>query len=231
MDDAGMTYEQAINALFETGAKAVLRDYFNENSCINSTRVVLEVFRTLRLEASPFAVRTRIYSKGFMEKAEREGGFPRTEEQVHEWTSQPGVWSVGIGYFHLGLPPDAWLGHLVLRAGPHLLDATISQASRPEKGLVLPEMLVVENVPADFWRGLVNITTVNANGSTVQYEPQPRNQGYMATPGWSFRGGIEAAAHQEIMGLFARANGRLGTLVNAGWLTGAFDPVRETRRP
>ena len=195
-----MTYQQAFDALMRVGAKAALLDFFREDSCINSTRVLLEVFRTLGLEAAPFAVRTRIFSKAFVDRAAREGRFPSTQEETHEWTSQPGVWSVGIGYFHAGMPPDAWLGHLVLRAGPHLLDATISQASRPEKGIELPQMLVVENVPEDFWRGLLNITTVGADGCVVQYEPQPRYNGYMTTPGWSFRGGIEAAAHRQIMG-------------------------------
>jgi hypothetical protein len=76
------SYGELFEALATVGIRTVLREYFNDNSCINSTRVLLEVFRAFGLAARPFAVRAMIFSRTFMERAEREGRFPQTDEEV-----------------------------------------------------------------------------------------------------------------------------------------------------
>src|SRR5438309_1312644 len=109
-----------------SGVKAILRSYFRPSCCINATAVLRHVCREHELQASPFAVRARIYA-------------PR--------------WSVGIGYYRGDAGKSAWPGHLVLRVHDYLVDATIDQANRPEHGIVLPPVVIVPNVAASFWAG------------------------------------------------------------------------------
>jgi hypothetical protein len=82
---------------------------------------------------------------------------------------------VGIGFGTIDMPQGRCPGHLVLRAGQHyLLDAPINQASRP----------AISNSP---------------DGSIIRYEPDPADNGYLASPAWSLRPGIEEAACREIL--------------------------------
>jgi hypothetical protein len=201
-----MTRSVAYDEVFETlaagGAKTVLRRYFREDSCINSTRVLVEVFRALGLTASPFSVRAMVFSRGFVKRAGREKRMPESDAELHAWTTDPKVYSVGIGFGTIGMPKESWPGHLVLRVGhDHFLDATISQASRPARGIRMPDMLVVSDVPVEFWRGKEAVVRQTPDGSVVRYEPDPSNNGYIGSPAWSLRPGVEEAAYRDIMAL------------------------------
>ena len=203
-------YDEVFDALTASGAKTVLRRYFREDSCINSTRVLLEVFRALRLDASPFSVRAMVFSKAFVQRVGAEKHMPGSEAELRAWTSDPDIYSVGVGFGSIHMPKDGWPGHLVLRAGhDRLLDATISQASRPARGIHMPDMLVVEDVPARFWRGRGVVVREIPDGSIVRYEPNAKNNGYIASPGWSLRPHAEGAAYQEIMALLQAGGGPL----------------------
>ena len=207
----GISCDRLIEALAAGGAKAILRRYFREDSCINSTRVLLEVFRALRLDASPFSVRAMIFSGGFAQRAGREMRLPDTAEELRSWLAEPNVYSVGLGFGGIDMPKDGWPGHLVLRAGQdHLLDSTIGQASRPSRGIHMPEMLVLHDVPERFWRGRDVIVREMPDGSIVRYEPRPRNNGYLGSPGWQLRPGIEEAAYREIIAALDTRNARYG---------------------
>ena len=197
----GAASEQAshIFALLSNGgvAKASLRRVFREDSCINSTRVLFEVYRAFGVPAEAFAVRTRIYSRAFAERAHREGRVPETPEEVHSWTREPGVWSIGIGY-GFDLRPGKWPGHLVLRAAGHLLDSTIDQASRPEHGIAMPPMLLIQNVPEGFWHAIGPLE-VEVDGQHLIYEARPRDTSYVVSPAWSGRSDIEGKVAGDLV--------------------------------
>jgi hypothetical protein len=204
-----VSYSELIDALATSGIKTVLRRHFKEDSCINSTRVLLEVFRGYGLAASPFAVRALIFSKGFVDRVAREGYIPQGDAEVRQWCAQPGVYSVGIGFGVPGMPPDRWPGHLVLRAGKHyLLDATISQASRPARGIRMPEMAFLDSVPLEFWRGQGVAISESPDGSMIRYEPDPSNTSYLTSPAWRLRPDREECAFIEILEVL-RTNGGL----------------------
>jgi hypothetical protein len=74
------TYPELFEALATSDIRGVLGQYFSANSCINSTRVLLEVFRRFGLAARPFAVRAMIFSRAFAERAEREGRIPQSDD-------------------------------------------------------------------------------------------------------------------------------------------------------
>ena len=201
------SYSELFEALATCGLTKVLRAYFNDSSCINSTRVLLEVFQTFGLAARPFAVRAMIFSKAFVERAEREGRVPQEDGELHVWCAEPGVYSVGVGFATQGMPAGRWPGHLVVRAGLHyLFDATIAQASRPSRGIQMPDILFLDDVSLGFWRGEDVAISQAPDGSVIRYEPDPGNTGYLDSPAWSLRPGIEEAAYQEILALL-QANG------------------------
>jgi len=202
------SYSELFDALVTSDIKTVLRQYFNDNSCINSTRVLIEVFRAYGLAASAFAVRAMVFSKGFVERAEREGHIPQSDAELLAWCAEPSVYSVGIGFGTSDMPPDRWPGHLVVRAGHHyLFDATIGQASRPARGIHMPDLLLLDDVPLEFWRGQGAAITQSPDGSVIRYEPDPANAGYLTSPGWRLRPQIEQAAYREILALLQASGG------------------------
>jgi hypothetical protein len=178
-------------------AKSVLRRRFREDSCINSTRVLFDVFRAVGIAAQAVSVRTRIYSPGFVNRAYRAGRMPESSEEVHSWTAAAGVWSVGIGY-GIDQGKQKWPGHLVLRSDDHLIDATIDQANRPQHGIVMPPMLMLARVPDAFWRA-ENLLGVEVNGAQVVYEARPHDTSYVGSPAWSGRSHIEGAIAAELV--------------------------------
>ena len=90
---ATVSYEDVFHALALGGAKAVLRRYFTPDSCINSTRVLLEVFQTLGLAADPVSVELMVLSPGFVERATQEGHMP-TDPELRE--SSSATWFLSV---------------------------------------------------------------------------------------------------------------------------------------
>ncbi|MBZ5619903.1 MAG: hypothetical protein LAQ69_14450 [Acidobacteriia bacterium] len=178
-------------------AKSALRRHFSEDSCINSTRVLFDVYRAVRISAEAASVRTRIYSPGFVNRAYREGRMPESAEEVHSWTLEPGVWSVGIGH-GLDHGKNKWPGHLVLRSEGDLIDATIDQANRPQHGIVMPPMLLLAHTPDAFWRA-EDLLGVEVNDCQVVYESRPRDNSYLVSPAWSGRSHVEGAVASDLI--------------------------------
>ena len=178
-------------------AKSALRRRFREDSCINSTRVLFDVYRAVGIAADAVSVRTRIYAPAFVDRGHREGRMPESPEEVHSWTSEPGVWSVGIG-FGTDLGKHKWPGHLVLRSDSTLIDATIDQANRPQDGIVMPPMLLLAHTSDAFWRA-DDLLGVEINGCQVVYESRPNDNSYLGSPAWSGRSHIEGAVAAELI--------------------------------
>ena len=179
-------------------AKAALRRRFREDSCINSTRVLFDVYRAFGLAAEAVTVRARIYSSGFVNRAAREGHMPESPEEASSWTSEAGVWSVGIGYGGADMGRDKWPGHLVLRSDAHLIDATIDQANRPEHGIVMPPLLLLSHTPDAFWNA-EELLEAEVNDCHVIYEPRPHDHSWMGSPAWSGRSHVEGAVATDLI--------------------------------
>ncbi len=186
-------------------AKTALRRKFSADSCINTTRVLQDVYRAFGVMAEAVSVRSLIYSPRFVERVRREGRLPDADE-LHTWTSEPGVWSVGIGFGN-PLAADRWAGHLVLRAGQDLIDATLDQANRADADILMPSMLFVRNMPEDFWSGQ-NRFDGEINGCRVVYIAKPQDNSYMGSAAWSgIRPHIEGAVAHELIQYLTRKLG------------------------
>jgi hypothetical protein len=95
-----------------------------------------------------------------------------------------GGWSVGLGYTphgYIGNP----VGHLVaiLPDERIMVDASIDQASRPLREIVMPPV-VVAHVGEEFVEGTAT-AGFKYNGCRVVYKPEPTNQSYRQSTNWT----------------------------------------------
>ena len=123
-------------------ARPIILDDFAPNCCIAATAITLGVFRSLGIRAEPFSCRVVIFNRAFIDRSERAGRVPQTPAEVREWTGDGLSWSLGVGWPAPHL--TGWPGHLVALVEDALIDASIEQANRPAKGIVLPPVLAAK---------------------------------------------------------------------------------------
>jgi len=170
---------------FSQVARPILLKHFTPNCCIGASAVTIKVLRALGFQATPLPVKVRIYNPEFIRQAVRMGKLPSPTEL------QGNSWAVGIGWPAPHLTD--FIGHLVVIAsasanssttnpgGWFLIDASIQQASRPNKDLVLPPVLIKE-VPLDFRLGRSPLTIDEPFGLLI-YQPF-KNMSWRRAPDW-----------------------------------------------
>lgn len=109
--------------------------------CIAATWVTIAVMKKLNISAEPLAVKLRAINAKLMDAMQR------TEHEVVDWQveMERGAWEVQIGYNspeEMAALPNLWNGHLVAYVPSRgvLIDASLSQVSRPEKELRLVDV-------------------------------------------------------------------------------------------
>jgi hypothetical protein len=130
---------------------------FRKQSCIATTRVIIDVCAYFGIKASPMAVSVIAFTKTAW--AQDGDGAP-----VSEWPDDR--YSVGIGFrSRLGhkLTKD-WDGHLVAVTDKWMLDGSLDQISRPEHSLSLCPLAI--DVPPG-WDG----TLYRQDGVVITYQP------------------------------------------------------------
>lgn len=148
-------------------ARPIIRQDFAAASCIASTAITIEVLRLHGISAVPFPCKVLVFNAPFVQRIEREDRFPDAAETI-VWTTGTDLWSVGLGFSR---PHEQHVGHYVaLAEGRYLIDASIDQASRPEKGINLPPVMVGDVNP-DFRDGKAgtNYQVLGPGGELVWY--------------------------------------------------------------
>jgi hypothetical protein len=109
---------------------------------------------------------------------------PKPEELRH-WCETTGAWSVGVGYAEAEKRINGWPGHLVAYLPQHriLLDASVDQANRPVRGIILPPVLTVPNIPSRFLNGDTRLVG-SFNGMFLEYRHVP-NETFRTTKDWT----------------------------------------------
>ena len=143
-----VTKALAIKTLLAQGPRILPGD-----RCILNTRVVMDVLAPFALQVEPLAVQVDVYNNIAVNAIAAEYAKHEPTYKLERMPSPEGFWSVSVG------PGPAvahkWPGHLVtLVDGIELLDLTLPQANRPEKGIVTgplftrvtPEFLVGNKV-------------------------------------------------------------------------------------
>jgi hypothetical protein len=157
-------------------------------SCIAATRVTVNVLGAYGISARPYPVAAMVYNRAYMRLAARLGRWPEIEEQHAD---PAGAWSLGVGVE--GDPDDprwstrnGYDGHLVALAlnDTLLLDASLDQASRPERDIELRPSVVVTECTPEFLKGEVDVRGETRRGVVVVYRRRENPQPWEDTPGW-----------------------------------------------
>jgi hypothetical protein len=115
----------------ETEAAGMGRD-----TCVFCSWIGREVLRRFGISAKPVAVRAAIVNRQFWEDV---GEDWNRVLDVKDDGLREESWSVALGFSHGPPEKGRWAGHLILttRNPDMVLDLTLDQASRPEKGIPL----------------------------------------------------------------------------------------------
>jgi hypothetical protein len=141
------------------------------NCCIATVAVLCRVFRHYGFKARPLPVAVIIRNRKMVEAVAKGMAIPDDPKALRAWMEATGSWSLGIvpesalesamrGYAAFG-------GHLVCHVQDVLVDASLDQASRPERDIVLPPFLATA-ARADFLEGRKALVG-KVNGCEVTY--------------------------------------------------------------
>jgi len=168
----------------EVVRRHILTEY-RPDSCIASARAVIDVCGYFGIKAKPQPVRLMVWNRLGAELA-------AAKLPVDQWPAA--AWSVGIeatGDYGNG----RWDGHLVAVTGTHLIDASLDQASRPDKGITVGPR--AELLPAGWPQRIVRAAP---RGAVVAWEPV-EDEHYRDSPNWkpsAVRARVCGAAIREL---------------------------------
>jgi hypothetical protein len=154
--------------------------------------VLVDVFHHLHARVRPLSVTVEVFNAAMVARAASEGGrLPQTTEEYQRWVEESGCWWLTCGAN--GEPePGRWPGHVVVVAWKAvLIDLTLPQASRPQRGIVLPPVAVrvwPEVLTGDDPRVL------NVNGCELLYQARTEDRSFMCGPDWCRR-----EPHREVV--------------------------------
>lgn len=198
--------EQLVNFLLEEARPEILK-VARPDSCIFSTRVAVGVCRQLGVGARAVAVQTCIFNPPLTERIrahlERFGAMPPAE-LIKAWQyDDSGGWGVALGY---GDPrPGKYAGHVVALVDERvILDLSIDQANRPERGIELRPLAVLD-VPAGWGLGSEALAFTTCNGCALRIAPHD-DASFLRCRDWNMRN----RSRPTIENLVARFKARLG---------------------
>jgi hypothetical protein len=168
-------------------AYATLLEAYRPDCCIAAAAILTRVFAEYGYRAEPVSVSLEVYNAAMMKLLEKGVEIPPTSEPERRAMlfDLTGAWGVGV---IPGLNRDlrgrpGYAGHLVLRVKQYLVDATIQQAQRPQKQIVLPALLATPHAEQLLRQGRV---TLAVNGCAVRYA-RIDDQSYRVAPDWQRR--------------------------------------------
>jgi hypothetical protein len=160
----------------------LLARHYGPDCCIAATRILLDVFRRLNVPAQPVPVVCSICNPALTEM----GGIYVLDAAAAEGRLdllvERGAWQVVLGMPGEEAQDGKWPGHLVCVAyGNVLIDLTVIQGNRPEKGIDLP--CLVFTVPPAFMAGK-QARYFTMHNCEVHYERTYTAPGYESAADW-----------------------------------------------
>ena len=141
---------------------------YRAETCILSTRIGMAVLEYFGVSARPRAVSVMVFNaegwKLYWE-AMKAGSAP-------DWGSHPTAWSVGVGGSGVSTwdpvqQRTKWDGHLVIETSDVLVDLTLDQAERPERGIFAgPTVLPLHSE----WHTEGTLLLENPHGNILLYQ-------------------------------------------------------------
>jgi hypothetical protein len=136
-------FNTVLKGIEQVARQEILRD-FRTDSCIASTRAVMRVLEEFGYDSQPLSVRVSIFNATFTKHLEAGTARFRGDLNFRRWLEESGAHSVGLGFAEPGKDNGVYVGHLVAAVPQRQLfiDASLDQASRPQRAIVLPSVLI-----------------------------------------------------------------------------------------
>jgi hypothetical protein len=147
---------------------------YSRSTCILHTRVATTAIRHFGVRARPLACRLMVCNQAYVDLRTELGRPPAPDEYTAE------AHTVGIGYGSDGPGYDAHVVTVV--EDRYVLDLTLDQASRPQRGIVLEP--VYFEVSKAFLAGDEN-KGLAINDAYVVYGAVPEDKGFLSVPDWT----------------------------------------------
>ena len=161
--------------------------------CVAACRALHVAMREVGINLEPMVARARFLNQLMFDAFDNGLLDTFTPEQRAAWMEETGAWGVGLGYLdpkiQLGfepMAPNSWGKHLALidRTGGLLIDPSAGQASRPQKKIVVPQTVVIQNTPAEFLAGRSE-GSIQLGATVASYRLFPAEDGsWSASPDW-----------------------------------------------
>ena len=126
--------------VYDDAATEVLPRYFRPDCCLNGTRVAVEALAEFGISVEPLATTVEVYNPKMVQRVEEHGGWddiPRDE--MDAWRAE-GCWVGACDGTQDERP--GWPWHMIGLAGKWIVDSSLGQFSRPQKGVDLWPLLV-----------------------------------------------------------------------------------------
>jgi hypothetical protein len=193
---------RVVSAFIDT-APPVFNEYYDLDTCINSTWVMCKVLEEFDVEVTPLAATAFAFNAAFMERTKELGRFPNGKVEIDEWYEANGSHSVGI-VRGKSLRPETWEGgHLVGFVKEWLIDPSARQFCRPKYRIYVPDILVAE-VTTAFLTGDERAALPLKGGGMILYEAFPDDDSFLRTPGW-----IQGNGNEEVAAIILKAMKKL----------------------
>lgn len=192
-------------------ARPLIREHFNADSCIASTRIGMDVLAHFGVAAVEMPLMAFLFNHEAIKLFEAGMTSQEIGEHVRGISveQEGGAWTLGVGA--PGAPTvsgrEGWTGHLVATipdAGV-ILDLSLDQASRPQKNMLLkPCWFIVEDEA--FWVDPKGRTTIiNEAGAMMLDRDALGGTTYKASPNWKRKTSTPAPIFRDVTGRIIRA--------------------------
>lgn len=185
-----LPYTFLLDLVAETAAPVFERT-LTEDSCLNATRILLDVLRELGFKARPLSVRAFAFNEVYIDRLKR--GLPPLAD--------PASWGLGIET-RPNVGGKGWPGHVVaLVENRWLVDGSAGQFARPAKDILVPRVLVGEFSK----KGRASYTL--EGGGEILYEARPHDVSFTKMPGFQPHEGNVGIAKEILRRVQAREGG------------------------
>jgi hypothetical protein len=161
--------EPNVDALqLATRCRMSMESRYKATSCIESAFLFERTAHHLGLSVSRVVCQATAMTP-LLAQAVAEG------RDARELMSEPGYWAVGVGLFQspddfvgrTELGKNRFVGHVVCLTEDHLIDPSVDQLSRPDRGLVLDRPLIAR------YEGKTIVVGFGQQGTVVRYVLHP----------------------------------------------------------
>jgi hypothetical protein len=174
--------ERVIEALVKTARPLMLRGVgefaFKRDSCIAACRIGSQALHHFNVKARVIGVAYIVLNAAYLRQVSEEGRVPESIEQMRDEAH-----SLAIG---LDWNDTDNVGHFGIAVGPRLLvDLSVDQISRPEKGIVLNEPLVANMPPR--WQSSGERVWSHGEAYSFAINAEPLNKNFARSRDWTLR--------------------------------------------